>query len=150
MTIQKTLEEAMRKENFCYEQNRKKESMTNWKAKMNNKFEQKKKEFVPNRNFKNNNTRNFRNKNFQGNKINSQTNQNNQKNKESANNHNNYTKNFEGKEPIKCWECNGPHYALVYPKWKNTISNIHIIQEEMTIGDLPRTMPRINVTLENR
>ena len=35
----KTLEEAMRKAIFCYEQNHKKESMTNWKAKNNNNFE---------------------------------------------------------------------------------------------------------------
>ena len=93
----KTLEEAMRKANFCYEQNRKKESMANWKVKRNNNFDQKKKEFVPNRNSKNNNTKNFPNKNFHGDKSNSQTNQNNQKNKESANNHSNYTNNFERK-----------------------------------------------------
>ena len=49
--------------------------MANWKAKRNNNFEQNKEEFVPNRNSKNNNTRNFPSKNFQGNKINSQTNQ---------------------------------------------------------------------------
>ena len=59
MTIQKLLEEAMRKANFCYEQNRKKEGMTNQKAKRTNNFEQKKKGFVPNRNFRNNNTQNF-------------------------------------------------------------------------------------------
>ena len=41
----KTLEEAMRKENFFYEQNHKKESMSNWKAKRSNNFEQKKKGF---------------------------------------------------------------------------------------------------------
>ena len=69
----------MRKVNFCYEQNRKKESMANWKAKRNNNYDQKKKEFVPNRNSKNNNTRNFSNKNFQGNKNNSQNNHNNKK-----------------------------------------------------------------------
>ena len=34
----------MRKVNFCYEQNHKKESM----AKRNNNFDQKEKEFVPN------------------------------------------------------------------------------------------------------
>ena len=34
----KTLEEAMRKENFCYEHNRKKKSMSNWKAKRSNNF----------------------------------------------------------------------------------------------------------------
>ena len=85
----KTLDEAMRKVNLCYEQDRKKKSMTNWKDKNNN------------------NTRNFPTKNFQGNKSNLQTNPNNQRNKEYANNHGNYTKNFERKEPIKCWECNG-------------------------------------------
>ena len=52
----KTLEEAMRKANFCYEQNHKNESMPNWKAKRSNNFEQKKKGFVPNRSFRNNNT----------------------------------------------------------------------------------------------
>ena len=35
----KNLEEAMRKENFCYEQNRKKGSITNWKNKRTNNFE---------------------------------------------------------------------------------------------------------------
>ena len=123
--------------------------MANWKAKRNNKFEQKKKKFVPNRNYKNNNTRNFPSKNFHGNKSNLQTNQNNQKNKEYANNHSNYTKNFERKEPIKCWECNGPHYASVCPNWKKTVSNMHTIQEEMIVADLARKMPRINTTLEN-
>ena len=45
----------MRKANFCFEQNRKKESLANWKAKKNNnQSEFKKKDFVPNRNFKNN------------------------------------------------------------------------------------------------
>ena len=32
----KTLEEGMRKANFCFEQNRKKKSLANWKAKKNN------------------------------------------------------------------------------------------------------------------
>ena len=70
--------------------------------------------------------------------------------KESANNHGNYTKNFERKEPIKCWDCNGPHYASVCPNKKKTVNNIHTIQEEMIVGDLARTMPRINAALENR
>ena len=56
----KTLEEAMRKANFCFEQNRKKESLANWKAKKNNnQFEQKKKNFVPNKNSKNNKAKNY-------------------------------------------------------------------------------------------
>ena len=35
----KILEEAMRKANFFYEQNRKRESMSNWKVKRSNNFE---------------------------------------------------------------------------------------------------------------
>ena len=58
----KTLEEAMRKANFCYEQNWNKESMANWKAKKNNNhYDQEKKEFVPNRNSKYNKAKNFPN-----------------------------------------------------------------------------------------
>ena len=62
--------------------------MTNWKAKKNNnQYDQKKKYFVPNINYKNNKARNFPNKNFPGNKNNSPSNQNNSKGKEFANNH---------------------------------------------------------------
>ena len=92
--------------------------MANQKAKRNNNFEQKKKEYVPIRNSKSDNTRNFPSKNFQENKCNSQTKPNKQRNKESANNHSKYTNKFEQKEPIKCWECNGPNYASVCPNWK--------------------------------
>ena len=87
--------------------------MPNWKAKRSNNFEQRRKSFVPNCNFRNNNTRNFPNKNFQGNKGNSQLNPNGPRIKEPANNHRNYTKNNERKEPVKCWECNGPHYVSI-------------------------------------
>ena len=139
----------MRKENFCYEQNRKRENMPNWKAIRSNNFEHKKKGFTPNQNFGNNNARNVPNKKFQGNKSNSHPNINGPGNKETANNHSNYVKNNERKEPIKCWDCNGPHYALVCPNRKKTVSNIHTMQEDMTIGDLVREMPRINVALEN-
>ena len=117
----------MRKVNFFYEQNRKKESMSNWKAKISNNFEQKKKGFVPNRSFRNNNTQNFPNKKFQGNKGNSQINPNGPRNKELVNNHSNYTKNNEQKEPIKCWECNGPHYASVFANQKKSVRNIDMV-----------------------
>ena len=65
----------MRNANFCFEQNRKKESLANWKAKKNNnQFESKRKDFVPNRNFKNNKAKNYsNNKNFQGNRKNTPT-----------------------------------------------------------------------------
>ena len=70
--------------------------------------------------------------------------------KEAANKHGNFTKSFEWKEPVKCWECNGPHYTSFCPKRKNSVSNIHTVQEEKTVGELARSMPRINAALENR
>ena len=43
----------MRKANLCFEQNKKKEGIANWKAKKNgNQPEFKKKEFVPQKNFR--------------------------------------------------------------------------------------------------
>ena len=66
---------------------------------------------------------------------------------------NNYTSKKQHqirKELVKCWECNSPHYASTFPNQKKTVSNIHTIQEEMSVGDLVRTMPRINASLENR
>ena len=103
----KTLEEAMWKANFCFEQNKKKEGIANWKAKKNgNQPEFKKKEFVSQKNFRNNKNRNHSNgKNFQGNRNGVSNNSNNSINfngKEASNNHGNFTKNFERKEPVKC------------------------------------------------
>ena len=124
--------------------------MPNQKAKRSNDFEHKSKGFTPNQNFGNNNARNFPNNIFQGNKGNSQPNSNGPRNKEPANNHTNYVKNNERKEPIKCWDCNGPHYTSVCPNKKKNINNIHTVQEEMMVGDLAREMLWINATLENR
>ena len=87
--------------------------MPNQKTKRSNNFEQRKKSFTTNRNFGHNNSHKFPNKNFQGNnlKSNSQQNPTRTRNKEFTNNHSNYVKINERKEPIKCWECQGPHYA---------------------------------------
>ena len=62
---------------------------------------------------------------------------------------NNYVKINEQKEPIKCWECQGPHYAKDFPNRRGNFSNVHTIQEEATIGDVENEMPRINAALEN-
>ena len=40
---------------------------------------------------------------------------------------NNYVKNNEHKEPIKCWECQGPHYAKDCPNRRRNYSNVHTI-----------------------
>ena len=90
----------MRKANFCFEQNKKKEGIANWKAKKNsNQPEFKKKEFVPQKNFRNNkNIKHSNGKNSRGNRngaSNNSNNSNNFKGKEASNNHGNFTKNFE-------------------------------------------------------
>ena len=63
---------------------------------------------------------------------------------------NNFVKNNEHKEPIKCQEFQGPHYAKYCPNRKENFSNMHTIQEEETMGDVANEMPRIKATMENR
>ena len=47
----KTLEEAMRKVEFCYEQSKKSESLPNWKNKKASQFDQKRRGFKSNKSF---------------------------------------------------------------------------------------------------
>ena len=54
------------------------------------------------------------------------------------------------REPVKCLECQGPHYVKDYPNRKRNFNNVHTIQEEPTIGDVANKMPRINAGLENQ
>eukprot|EP00253_Pinus_taeda_P019416 PITA_19416 len=51
--------------------------------------------------------------------------------------------------PVKCWGCGGPHYVKNCPQGKGTdqISQIH---EASTVGDVARSIPRINAALEDR
>ena len=143
----------MRKADFCYEQNRKRENMPNQKTKRpNNNFEPRNKNFRAIKIFGHNNSRNFPNKKFQGSnsKGNRQQNPTVPRNKEFTNNNSSYVKNNERKEPIKCLEFQGPHYALVCPNRKKTVNNIHDVQEETKVGDLARGMPKINATLKNK
>ena len=60
--------------------------------------------------------------------------------------HSTYVKNNEHKEPVKCWECQGPHYKKLYLKRKENFNNVHTIQEEETVGDVANEMPKINAT----
>ena len=63
---------------------------------------------------------------------------------------NNYVKNNEQREHVKCWECQGPHYAKHSSNRRRNFNNVHTIQEEKTVGDIENEMPRINVALENQ
>eukprot|EP00253_Pinus_taeda_P019224 PITA_19224 len=51
--------------------------------------------------------------------------------------------------PVQCWGCGGPHYIKNYPQRKGTeqLSQIH---EASTVGEVGRSIPRINAALEDR
>eukprot|EP00253_Pinus_taeda_P020294 PITA_20294 len=51
--------------------------------------------------------------------------------------------------PVQCWGCGGPHYVKNCSQRKGTdqISQIH---EASTVGDVGRSMPRINAALDDR
>eukprot|EP00253_Pinus_taeda_P014041 PITA_14041 len=50
--------------------------------------------------------------------------------------------------PVQCWGCGGPHYIKNCPQWKGTeqLSQIH---EASTVGEVGRSVPRINAALED-
>lgn len=50
---------------------------------------------------------------------------------------------------VQCWGCGGPHYVKNCPQWKGTdqISQIH---ETSTVGNVGRSVPRINAALDDR
>eukprot|EP00253_Pinus_taeda_P005217 PITA_05217 len=53
------------------------------------------------------------------------------------------------RHPVQCCGCGGPHYVKNCPQRKGTdqISQIH---EASTVGDVGRSMPRINAALDDR
>ena len=96
----KTLEEVMRKANFCYDQNKNKRgNVPTWKNKRKNNFDPRKKQ----NKFHKNTGNNYRG--CQGN------------NYKSLKSHNStvkeppivLNKNPTQKEPLNCWECGRPH-----------------------------------------
>jgi hypothetical protein len=51
---------------------------------------------------------------------------------------------------VKCWECSGPHYYKDFPLRKKGNNNVQIVQKATTVGELPRSTPKISATSENR
>lgn len=49
---------------------------------------------------------------------------------------------------VQCWGCRGPHYVKNFPHHKGT-NQVAQIQESSTLGDVARSMPKINATLED-
>ena len=96
----KTLEKEMRKDNFCYRQSKKRETIPNWKNKRASNFDQKRKRFRTNKRF-GNNSWNFSKNNYQGTYFKGKTQQNITTPK-CRYIPNNYNKNNEQREPVKC------------------------------------------------
>jgi hypothetical protein len=61
------------------------------------------------------------------------------------------TKKFweNSRKPLKCWECGGPHLRRNYPCLiaANRIV-VHNLQEASTVGDMGRSLHRINVAID--
>jgi len=49
---------------------------------------------------------------------------------------------------VQCWGCGGPHYVKNCPQQKGT-KQVSQIQEASTVGDMGRSLPRINAALED-
>ena len=138
----KTLEEEMRKENLCYDQNKnKRESVQIWKSKRRDHFDPRKK----NNKFHKNTGNNC--KWYQGNYHKNFKPQNSVvKEREPPTTLNQKTAQ---REPLKCWKCGQPHYFKYFPI-RNKNFNVHSIHEAVTVGNMARTMPIISAVLENR
>ena len=96
----KTLEEAMRKVELCYEQSKKREILPNWKTKKTSHFDQKRRGCKSNKSF-GSKSQNFSKNNYQRTDFKSKSPQNTTAPRGRAI-PNNIVKNNEQKEPIKC------------------------------------------------
>eukprot|EP00253_Pinus_taeda_P005458 PITA_05458 len=57
---------------------------------------------------------------------------------------------IEGTRPlVQCWGCGGPHYVKNCPQHKG-VDQISQIHEASIVGDVARSVPRVNTALEDR
>jgi hypothetical protein len=55
------------------------------------------------------------------------------------------------REPLKCWECGEPHLRRNCPRLNPTSrTSIHNLQEATTVGDIGKSIHKINVSIEGR
>lgn len=50
---------------------------------------------------------------------------------------------------LQCWGCGEPHYYNYFP-YRARPEQVSNVQETSTVGEVARSMPRINVVLEDR
>ena len=53
------------------------------------------------------------------------------------------------KEPLKCWECEGTHIQRNFPLLGESNKIVHNLQEASTVGEIVKSLHRINATLED-
>ena len=55
----------------------------------------------------------------------------------------------QNKRPLKCWKCEGPHLRRYCPLENANARTAYNIQEEETMGQVAREVPRIYAALED-
>ena len=129
----RTLEEAIRKDKYFYEQRKRKPDYQKaWKNKMNENSNHRK------RGFKTPNFQNQQKHPFQAEK------------KPSKVVGENPRESQQNKEPLQCWKCGGPHMHWFCPLENENVMPTYNIQEAEKVGQLARVLPRIYETLEDR
>ena len=113
----RTLEEAIRKAKYCYEQSKGKPDLHKaWKDKKNEKFDQRKKGFKPSR---------FRNQQKHPSQAASKTiGVSGEKPKDPQ----------QDRRPLKCWKCEGPQLRRYFPLENESARLAYSIQEAETVG----------------
>ena len=53
------------------------------------------------------------------------------------------------KEPLKCWECEGPHLQRNFPLLGESNKTVHNLQEASTMGEIGKSFHWINVNTKN-
>jgi hypothetical protein len=54
------------------------------------------------------------------------------------------------KQPMKCWGCNGDHMYWYFPHRAKKVRVVDNVQQDETIEDMGRNVPRIYATLDNK
>eukprot|EP00253_Pinus_taeda_P028842 PITA_28842 len=141
----KSMDEVIRKARICYQQSRQKGEAVGKKW-------SDRKGFKPMGNNKGNrNSGGKRNSKSPHNRIPDRTTSKFRPNTDAKSNGQQIRLDSEGvtRPPVQCWGCGGPHYIKNCPQRKGT-EQLSQIQEASTVGEVGRSIPRINAALEDR
>jgi hypothetical protein len=139
----KSLSEVFRKARMCYDQYKQREEFPKtWKDKKQDRMNQRKKGYQPTP--YQNAAKGFPRKDYHSNYPNTQG---------SGKPVNLGMKKFGDSlhEPLKCWECGEPHLRRNCPCLNSANkTSIHNLQEASTVGDMGKSLHRINAAIDGR